>query len=67
VYADERNYEPLFRALAEEVTAAYVLAFYHPSKSVVMGSFTISGSRGARRIDSQAESPQVFQAEGKKQ
>lgn len=28
VYADETNYEALFRALAEEVTSAYVLAFY---------------------------------------
>jgi VWFA-related protein len=28
VYADENNYDPLFRALAEEVTSAYVLAFY---------------------------------------
>jgi Ca-activated chloride channel family protein len=30
VYADETNYEALFRALAEEVTSAYVLAFYPP-------------------------------------
>ena len=28
VYADENNYEALFRALAEEVTSAYVLGFY---------------------------------------
>lgn len=28
VYAEEKNYEGLFRALAEEVTSAYVLAFY---------------------------------------
>ena len=32
VYADETNYEPLFRALAEEVTSAYVLAFYPPEQ-----------------------------------
>ena len=30
IYAEERNYEALFRALAEEVTSAYVLAFYPP-------------------------------------
>jgi len=28
VYANEKDYGPLFRALAEEVTSAYVLAFY---------------------------------------
>jgi Ca-activated chloride channel homolog len=28
VYANERDYAPLFRALAEEVSSAYVLAFY---------------------------------------
>ncbi|MEP6741136.1 MAG: VWA domain-containing protein [bacterium] len=28
VYAEDKNYEALFRALAEEVTSAYVLAFY---------------------------------------
>jgi VWFA-related protein len=32
VYATERDFEPLFRALAEEVTAAYVLAFYPPEE-----------------------------------
>ena len=30
VYAEENNYDALFRALAEEVTSAYVLAFYPP-------------------------------------
>ena len=28
VYAEEKNYDKLFAALAEEVTSAYVLAFY---------------------------------------
>lgn len=32
VYAEENNYDPLFRALAEEVTSAYVLAFYPPEQ-----------------------------------
>jgi Ca-activated chloride channel family protein len=32
VYANEKEYDPLFRALAEEVTASYVLAFYPPEE-----------------------------------
>ena len=39
VYADENNYEPLFRALAEEVTSAYVLAFYPPEQKRRDGQF----------------------------
>jgi Ca-activated chloride channel family protein len=30
VYARDKEYDPLFRALAEEVTSSYVLAFYPP-------------------------------------
>jgi Ca-activated chloride channel family protein len=32
VYANQNDYGPLFRALAEEVTSAYVLAFYPPEE-----------------------------------
>ena len=32
VYADEKDYEPLFKSLAEEVTSTYVLAFYPPEE-----------------------------------
>lgn len=39
VYADLTNYEPLFRALAEEVTSAYVLAFYPPEQQRRDGRF----------------------------
>jgi Ca-activated chloride channel family protein len=39
VYAEEPNYEPLFRALAEEVTAAYVMAFYPPEPKRRDGQF----------------------------
>ena len=39
VYAEENNYEPLFRALAEEVTSAYVLAFYPPEEKRRDGQF----------------------------
>ncbi|MGH9928550.1 MAG: VWA domain-containing protein [Pyrinomonadaceae bacterium] len=39
VYAEVNNYEPLFRALAEEVTSAYVLAFYPPEQKRRDGQF----------------------------
>jgi VWFA-related protein len=39
VYASERDYEPLFRALAAEVTSAYVLAFYPPEEKRRDGRF----------------------------
>jgi Ca-activated chloride channel family protein len=39
VYADDSNYEPLFRALAEEVSSAYVLAFYPPESKRRDGQF----------------------------
>ncbi|HEY0077116.1 MAG TPA: VWA domain-containing protein [Pyrinomonadaceae bacterium] len=32
VYATDKDYRPLFKALAEEVTASYVLAFYPPEE-----------------------------------
>ncbi len=49
VYAEENNYDALFRALAEEVTAAYVLAFYPPELKRRDGQFheiKIVGPRG---------------------
>ena len=39
VYANEKNYDPLFRALAEEVTSSYVLAFYPPEEKRQDGKF----------------------------
>lgn len=39
IYAEENNYEGLFRALAEEVTSAYVLAFYPPEEKRHDGRF----------------------------
>jgi VWFA-related protein len=32
LYANEKDYGPMFRALAEEVSSAYVLAFYPPEE-----------------------------------
>lgn len=39
VYAEEKDYQPLFRALAEEVTSTYVLAFYPPEEKRRDGQF----------------------------
>ncbi len=39
VYANEKNYDPLFRALAEEVTSSYVLAFYPAEEKRHDGNF----------------------------
>ena len=38
-YATAEDYEPLFRALAEEVTSTYVLAFYPPEEKRRDGRF----------------------------
>lgn len=38
-YANERSYEPLFKALAEELTASYALAFYPDEKNRTDGKF----------------------------
>lgn len=39
VYANEKDYDPLFRSLAEEVTSSYVLAFYPPEEKRHDGRF----------------------------
>jgi Ca-activated chloride channel family protein len=39
VYANEADYGPLFRALAEEVTSSYLLAFYPPPEKRHDGKF----------------------------
>ncbi|MDQ6788419.1 MAG: VWA domain-containing protein, partial [Acidobacteriota bacterium] len=38
-YATEKSYEPLFKSLAEEITASYVLAFYPKTENVQAGQF----------------------------
>ncbi len=38
-YASQDNFEPLFRALAEEITASYALAFYPDEKANKDGKF----------------------------
>ena len=65
VYANEKDYEPLFRSLAEEVSSAYVLAFYPPEGKRRDGkqhTIKVEGPRGLMlrqsRSDYRAASPQ---------
>jgi Ca-activated chloride channel family protein len=63
IYAEETNYDALFRALAEEVTSAYVLAFYPPEPKRRDGQFhniKIEGPNGLMLRQSRPG----FQAEG---
>lgn len=39
VYATDKDFEPLFRALAEEITDSYILAFYPPEEHRRDGRF----------------------------
>lgn len=58
VYANERDYAPLFRALAEEVTSAYVLAFYPPEEKRRDGklhTIRVEGPRGLTLRQSRSE------------
>lgn len=50
-YATQKNFEPLFKSLAEEITASYVLAFYPKTQNSRDGKF--------RRI--RIETPKGFQ------
>jgi len=58
VYANEKNYAPLFRALAEEVSSAYVLAFYPPEekrRDGQMHTIRVEGPRGLSLRQSRSE------------
>lgn len=58
VYANEKDYAPLFRALAEEVSAAYVLAFYPPDEKRRDGqlhTIRVEGPRGLTLRQSRSE------------
>jgi VWFA-related protein len=49
IYATDTNYDSLFKALAEEVTSTYVLAFYPPEEKRRDGRFhsiRVEGPRG---------------------
>lgn len=58
VYADQSDYGPLFRALAEEVSSAYVLAFYPPEEKRRDGkvhTIKVEGPRGLTLRQSRSE------------
>lgn len=58
VYANEKDYGPLFRALAEEVSSAYVLAFYPSEEKRRDGqvhTIRIEGPRGLTLRQSRTE------------
>jgi Ca-activated chloride channel family protein len=58
VYANEKDYGPLFRALAEEVTSAYVLAFYPSEEKRRDGqvhTIRVEGPRGLTLRQSRME------------
>jgi len=58
LYANERDYAPLFRALAEEVSSAYVLAFYPPEEKRRDGqlhTIRVEGPRGLTLRQSRSE------------
>jgi Ca-activated chloride channel homolog len=50
IYATDKDFEPLFRALAEEVTSAYVLAFYPPEEKRRDGRFHTIGVEAPRGL-----------------
>lgn len=50
VYATDKDFEPLFRALAEEVTSAYVLGFYPPEEKRRDGRFHTIGIEAPRGL-----------------
>jgi Ca-activated chloride channel family protein len=58
VYANDNDYSPLFRALAEEVSSAYVLAFYPPEEKRRDGqvhTIRVEGPRGLTLRQSRSE------------
>jgi VWFA-related protein len=65
VYAEEGNYDQLFRALAEEVTSAYVLAFYPPEQKRRDGQFHTIRVEGPSGLTLKQSRP-GFQAEKSK-
>jgi Ca-activated chloride channel family protein len=65
VYANEKDYAPLFRALAEEVTSAYVLAFYPTEEKRRDGQFHSLKVEGPPGLTIRQSRP-GYQAGGKK-
>jgi hypothetical protein len=65
VYANEKDYAPLFRVLAEEVTSAYVLAFYPAEEKRQDGQFHTLKVEGPPGLSIRQSRP-GYQAGGKK-
>lgn len=63
IYAEETNYDALFRALADEVTSAYVLAFYPPAEKRHDGQFHNIRVEGPSGLTLRQSRP-GFQADG---
>jgi hypothetical protein len=58
VYANEKDYGPLFKSLAEEVGSAYVLAFYPPEEKRRDGkvhTIRVEGPNGVNLRQSRTE------------
>lgn len=64
-YAHEKDYVPLFKALAEEVTSAYVLAFYPEEEKRRDGLFHEIRVEGPRGLNIRQNRP-GYQAAGKR-
>jgi Ca-activated chloride channel homolog len=65
IYANQKDYVPLFRALAEEVTSAYVLAFYPEEEKRRDGQFHEIRVEGPSGLNIRQNRP-GYQAAGKK-
>ena len=51
-YATEKNFDPLFKDLAEEITSSYAIAFYPAEKSIATENFTKSESKRMKNFPS---------------
>jgi VWFA-related protein len=66
VYATDKDFEPLFRALAEEVTSAYILGFYPPEEKRRDGRFHTIGIEAPRGLTIRQSRP-GYKAVGSRQ
>lgn len=64
VYATDKDFEPLFRALAEEVVSSYVIAFYPPEEKRRDGRFHTIRIEGPRGLNVRQSRP-GYKSEGK--
>ena len=69
IYANENDLGPLFRAIAEEVSSAYVLGFYPPQENRRDGKFHSIRIEGPRGLTLRQSRPGYLsqKADGRKQ